>query len=166
MGCLAVLWTCQILSCLTDFSCDLLAMWNVHVPENCIFWSLIFFRFFFLKCYFLVIPSPITLQPFHISYPLSTLVFVTFLLTHLLINCISCLLYKIFFVTVKISWGIFIWLYHVKLSLLRTWYLAHSGFLINIEWMNDTVLEQTLVRGWRPILFVFIYLFVLFYFIF
>ena len=146
-------------------------MWSTcHVkcscPRKLHILILNFLQIFFLKCYFLVIPSPITLQPFHISYPLSTLVFVTFLLSHLLINYISCLLYKIIFVTVKISWGIFIWLYHVKLSSLRTWYLAHNGFLINIEWMNDTVVEQTLVRGWRHILFylfLFIYYFILFF---
>ena len=153
MGCLAVLWTCHMLSCLTDFSCDLLAIWNVHVPESCIFWSLILFRFF---SQMLLLSDTFSNHRTALPYFLPSFYpSICYLLIYS--STISCLLYKIFFVvcflgtiTVKISWGIFIWLYHVKLSLLRTWYLAHSGFLINIEWMNDTVVEQTLIRGWRP----------------
>lgn len=133
MDCRAVLWTYQMLSCLRDFSCTLLAVWNCPVPESCKFRFFISFRFF-LKYYFLVRPSPITLsqlQPSYISYPLfhpST----DYHLTHSLTNHT---------ITRHISYGIFIWLYHVQIPLPRTWYLAHSGFLINIEWMNECMTE-------------------------
>lgn len=111
-------------------------IWNpVKTPALC--WDSVILLLHFLRCHFSVRPSLVTflqLYPSHISYsPFVPCIY--YLLP--LFSLTDIYIFPLATIRLQISWGIFIWVIRLNYYCLEQ-YLAHSGFLIKIEWMNDT----------------------------